>query len=52
MIMIFIGKVILLFIENVVVYVNGKQIIEEIEMKIGVRVIIGKYYVFRFNYLD
>nr|XP_034337468.1 kinesin-like protein unc-104 isoform X9 [Crassostrea gigas] len=46
------GKVTLLPIENAVVYVNGKQITEETEMKTGARVIIGKHHVFRFNHPD
>lgn len=52
MIVIFTGKVTLLPIENAVVYVNGKQITEETEMKTGARVIIGKHHVFRFNHPD
>lgn len=39
-------------IESAVVYVNGKQITEETELKTGARVIIGKHHVFRFNHPD
>lgn len=52
MIVIFTGKVTLLPIESAVVYVNGKQITEETELKTGARVIIGKHHVFRFNHPD
>ncbi|XP_061196916.1 kinesin-like protein unc-104 isoform X11 [Saccostrea echinata] len=46
------GKVTLLPIQNAVVYVNGKQVTEEMELKTGARVIIGKHHVFRFNHPD
>nr|XP_022336970.1 kinesin-like protein unc-104 isoform X11 [Crassostrea virginica] len=46
------GKVTLLPIDGAVVYMNGKQITEETEMRTGARVIIGKHHVFRFNHPD
>lgn len=48
----FAGKVTLLPIDGAVVYMNGKQITEETEMRTGARVIIGKHHVFRFNHPD
>ena len=49
---VFAGKVTLLPIDGAVVYMNGKQITEETEMRTGARVIIGKHHVFRFNHPD
>ncbi|XP_056018125.1 kinesin-like protein unc-104 isoform X3 [Ostrea edulis] len=46
------GKVTLLSVQNAVVYVNGKQVTEDTELRTGARVIIGKHHVFRFNHPD
>lgn len=42
----------LLSVQNAVVYVNGKQVTEDTELRTGARVIIGKHHVFRFNHPD
>ncbi|KAL5014912.1 hypothetical protein ScPMuIL_009182 [Solemya velum] len=43
------GKVSLLPCDGAMCYVNGKQVTETVELKIGSRVILGKHHVFRFN---
>lgn len=44
--------VILEFCEGVEIYVNGKFVMELLVLKLGNRIVMGKNYVFCFNYLE